>query len=422
MQRNECSITRIEGFELLDSRGNPTVGATVFLEGGQQGTASVPSGASTGSHEAHELRDGGSRYRGLGVQRAVLAIHQVLGPALCGVDCTAQERVDDLLRRADGTDNKEALGANALLAVSLACARAAAAAHRLPLYRALGGAHAHRLPVPMMNILNGGAHASNNVDIQEFMIVPVGAPSFSEALRWGSEIYHALGSLLRERGLSTGVGDEGGFAPDLPSDEAAIELILRAVETAGCNDRQVRLALDAAATEWVRTEGGYHLPKRNRTLSADQLIDEWARLCGQYPILSIEDGLGEGDWEGWRRLTERLGAKVQLVGDDLLVTNLRRLREGIRLGAGNAILIKPNQIGTLSETFDALDAAAAAGWGAGLWHRTGETQDTPQADLALARGGGPIKTGAPCRTDRTAKYNRLLAIERELGSAARYGG
>ncbi len=421
-------ILKCCGREILDSRGNPTVEATVVLTDGTVGVASVPSGASTGIYEAHELRDGDpSRFGGKGVREAVSNICDILSPALSGMYASEQTEVDRAILRLDGTDNKSKLGANATLAVSLATARAAANWYRLPLYRYLGGVDTHRLPVPMMNVLNGGAHASNNMDIQEFMIVPVGAPSFAEALRWGSEIYHALGKLLKADGLSTAVGDEGGFAPDLGSDEDAIRYLIRAIETAGFDTDRVRISLDVAASEWYagsRDGAGhtakseiYTLPKSGETLTRSALIVKWAGYCDRFPILSIEDGLDQSDFAGWAEMTARLGGRIKLVGDDLFVTNTARLKEGIELGAGNAILIKPNQIGTLTETLDVIRVAKEAGYSFILSHRSGETEDTTIADIAVATGAPLIKSGAPCRTERVAKYNRLLRIEASMGKA-----
>ena len=396
--------------------------AEVRLAGGACGMASVPSGASTGIFEAHELRDKDpARYGGKGVQKAAENIRSKIAPALLGQSAARQLDLDRAMQLLDGTENKQKLGANALLAVSLAAAKAAAAAAGLPLYQYLGGPGAHILPVPMMNILNGGAHAANNIDIQEFMVMPVGADTFAEALRWGAEIYHALGALLREKGLATGVGDEGGFAPDLAADDQAIELILEAVRRAGFAKGDVVLALDAASSEW-KAEGGYRLPKRGDFLDAGKLAAHWESLCAQYPIFSIEDGMDEEDWEGWKLLTGRLGGKVQLVGDDLFVTNAGRLRRGIESGVGNAILVKVNQIGTLSETLLTIETAKAAGYHSIISHRSGETEDATIADLAVAVNAGQIKTGAPCRSDRVAKYNRLLRIEEELGAGALYAG
>lgn len=424
--------------EILDSRGNPTVEATVVLTDGSVGVASVPSGASTGIYEAHELRDGDrSRFGGKGVREAVSNVCDILSPALSGMNAADQKEIDDTLLRLDGTENKSKLGANALLAVSLASARAAANWYRMPLYRYLGGVEANRLPIPMMNVLNGGAHASNNMDIQEFMIVPVGAPSFAEALRWGSEIYHTLGRLLKADGLSTAVGDEGGFAPDLGSDEAAIEYLIRSIEGAGYGTDRVKISLDVAASEWYvgsrdtaasmeKSLSGkekqeiYTLPKEGLSLSRSALIDKWADYCSRFPLLSIEDGLDQSDFAGWADMTARLGEKVKLVGDDLFVTNTARLREGIAAGAANAILIKPNQIGTLSETLEVIRTAKEAGYSFILSHRSGETEDTTIADIAVATGAPFIKSGAPCRSERVAKYNRLLRIEGSLGKSC-YG-
>lgn len=408
--------------EILDSRGNPTVEATVVLTDGIVGVAGVPSGASTGQFEAHELRDGDpSRYAGRGVRDAVRNVCDIISPALSGMYASDQEEIDKTLLQLDGTANKTKLGANAMLAVSLACARAAANWYRIPLYRYIGGVGAHRLPIPMMNVLNGGAHASNNVEIQEFMILPVGAPSFIEALRWGSEIYHTLGKLLKADGHSTGVGDEGGFAPNLASDEAAIEYLIRAIKEAGYDTEHVKISLDVASSEW-REKGkdtspeAYYLPKAGRAMHRDELICRWEEYVDKYPIFSIEDGLAEDDFEGWVMLTERIGDKVRLVGDDLFVTNTSRLQQGMTMGAGNSILIKPNQIGTLSETLDVIRVAKEGGYDFILSHRSGETEDTTISDLSVATGAPLIKSGAPCRTDRVAKYNRLLRIEASLGT------
>ena len=414
-------IEKTEGSEIIDSRGNPTVSVTVYLSDGSEGTAAAPSGASTGIFEAHELRDENrERFGGKGVTKAVTNVNTVISPSLSMLGTVDQKTVDDTMIRLDGTENKSRLGANAILAVSLATARAVANSKKIPLYRYIGGINAKRMPVPMMNILNGGAHAGNNIDIQEFMIMPVGAPCFSEALRIGSEIYHTLGGILRERGMSVAVGKEGGYAPNLNSDEEAIEIILTAIERAGFDTDCVKLALDAAASEW--TEGRkYVLPKRKTVYTSEELVAYWERLCAKYPIVSIEDGLGEEDWKGWEHLTQRLGKEVRLVGDDLFVTNTKRLAEGIERGAGNAILIKPNQIGTLTETLEAIALAKGNGMDAVVSHRSGETEDTVIADIAVATNAGYIKTGAPCRSERTAKYNRLLTIQRELGSASVYG-
>lgn len=404
-------IQKVFGCEILDSRGNPTVSATVQLTDGTMGTAAAPSGASTGKFEAIELRDGDQRrYGGKGVLKAVRSVSEIISPALEKVPSLTVREIDHVLCKLDGTPNKAHLGANATLAVSMAAARAIAAHYRMPLYRFLGGAVAYQLPRPMMNILNGGAHAGNNIDIQEFMIVPTGAPNFREGLRWCAEITHTLGQQLKARGLSTGVGDEGGFAPDLESDEAAIEAVLEAVEKAGYGDK-VQLALDAAGSEWAQENGRYRLPKRGKELDTEDMIEYWENLVQKYPILSIEDPLGEEDWQGWAEMTRRLGDKVQLVGDDLFVTNSERLRQGMDEGAGNAILIKPNQIGTLTETLDCIELAKRGGYKTIISHRSGETEDTFIADLAVAVNAGQIKTGAPCRTERVAKYNRLLRIE-----------
>ena len=398
----------------MDSRSTPTVGAEVILEDGSRGFAISPSGASTGAYEAHEMRDGdASRYSGKGVLKAVSAVNDMICPALRGYPADNQRLADRAMCELDGTENKSRLGANAILAVSLATAKAAAAHYKMPLYRYLGGINAQVLPRPMMNILNGGAHASNNIDIQEFMIIPFDICCFSEGLRRCSEIYKALGSILKEKGKSTGVGDEGGFAPDLDSDEAAIELITAAIEKAGYTAENTKIALDVASSEWY-SGGEYLLPKRNVKMTADELIEYYERLAQKYPIISIEDGAAEEDWNGWKNLTERLGKRIQLVGDDLFVTNIKRFKKGIAEGAGNSILVKPTQIGTLSETMDVVEAARKNGYTAVISHRSGETEDTTVADLAVALNAGQIKTGAPCRSDRVAKYNRLLIIENEL--------
>lgn len=398
----------------MDSRSTPTVGAEVILEDGSRGFAISPSGASTGAYEAHEMRDGdASRYSGKGVLKAVSAVNDMICPALRGYPADNQRLTDRAMCELDGTENKSRLGANAILAVSLATAKAAAAHYKMPLYRYLGGINAQVLPRPMMNILNGGAHAANNIDIQEFMIIPFDICCFSEGLRRCSEIYKALGSILKEKGKSTGVGDEGGFAPDLDSDEAAIELITAAIEKAGYTAENTKIALDVASSEWY-SGGKYLLPKRNVKMTADELIGYYERLAQKYPIISIEDGAAEEDWNGWKNLTERLGKRIQLVGDDLFVTNIKRFKKGIAEGAGNSILVKPNQIGTLSETMDVVEAARKNGYTAVISHRSGETEDTTVADLAVALNAGQIKTGAPCRSDRVAKYNRLLIIENEL--------
>jgi len=416
-------IEEIKAREILDSRGNPTVEVEVFLSDGAWGRAAVPSGASTGAYEALELRDGdASRYNGKGVLKAVENIQNVIAGELLGQDALNQRAIDELLIGLDGTPTKSRLGANAILGVSLAVARAAANSVGLPLYRYLGGVEAHILPVPLMNILNGGKHASDSTDLQEFMIVPAGAPSFAEALRWGSEVYHALKKVLASKGYNTNVGDEGGFAPSLRANEEAVELLLEAIEKAGYKPgEQICLALDSAASEFYQ-DGKYVLKKEGRTLSAEEMVEFYAGWVEKYPIISIEDGLAEDDWEGWKLLTERLGGKIQLVGDDLFVTNVERLRKGIELGAANAILIKLNQIGTLTETLEAVKMARDAGWGAIISHRSGETEDTTIAHLAVATGVGQIKTGAPCRSERVAKYNELLRIEEWLGNSAAYAG
>lgn len=413
-------IHSVHGREILDSRGNPTVEATVVLADGTVGRASVPSGASTGQFEALELRDKDSgRYGGKGVTQAVNHINTTIREAIVGA-CASFYDVDRILLRTDGTEDKSKLGANATLAVSLATAKAAAADLSLPLYRYLGGRNGVRLPVPLMNILNGGAHASNSLDVQEFMIVPVGFSSFAEALRAGVEIYHTLGRNLKKAGKSTAVGDEGGFAPDLGGDREAIEFILAAICDAGYDTDRVKVALDVAASEWA-SDGKYHMPKENRNMTTAELIQRWSDLVADYPIISIEDGVGENDDAGWRQLTEALGSKILLVGDDFFVTNPRRLRDGIAHGEANAVLVKPNQIGTLTETLDVIRIAAEAGYRSIVSHRSGETGDTSIADIAVATGAGFIKTGAPCRYERVAKYNRLLQIERELGDTAVYG-
>lgn len=407
-------ILSVQGFELMDSRSNPTVGARVILEDGSCGFAISPSGASTGAYEAHEMRDSDSaRYGGKGVLKAVSAINEIIAPALKGIAADEQRLIDKTMTELDGTENKSRLGANAVLAVSLAAAKAAAAHYGLPLYRYIGGINAKVMPRPMMNILNGGAHAANNIDIQEFMIIPFNICCFSEGLRRCSEIYHALGSILKSHGKATGVGDEGGFAPDLESDEAAIELIIEAIEKAGYTTENTKIALDVASSEWY-SGSEYLLPKRNIKMTADSLIDYYEGLAAKYPIISIEDGAAEEDWNGWKKLTDRLGKRMQLVGDDLFVTNVRRFKKGIADGAGNSILVKLNQIGTLSETLDVVELARENGYTAVISHRSGETEDTTIADLAVALNAGQIKTGAPCRTDRVAKYNRLLIIENEL--------
>jgi enolase len=416
-------IEDVIGREVLDSRGNPTVEVDVFLEGGAVGTAMVPSGASTGAHEAVELRDGDpQRYGGKGVLGAVRHINDTIRPELLGVDAVDQVSLDRLLIDLDGTDNKSKLGANALLGVSLAVAHAAAESVGLPLYRYLGGAAARTLPVPLVNILNGGKHAIDSTDFQEFMIVPLGAPSFREGLRWAAETFHALGALLHDQGLSTTVGDEGGYAPSLGNNEDAIAAVLTAIERAGYTPgEQIAIALDPASTELYR-DGRYTLAREDRALSGTELIDFWADWVERYPIVSLEDGLAEDDWSGWTALTERLGDRIQLVGDDLLVTNTERLARGIRERAANSILVKLNQIGTLTETVEAVEMAQRAGWTAVVSHRSGETEDTTIADLVVALNTGQIKTGSVSRSERIAKYNRLLRIEEELGDAADYAG
>ncbi len=407
-------ILKIEGFQLLDSRSNPTVGAKVYLRDGSVGFAAAPSGASTGEFEAYEKRDNNpSFYKGKGVLKAVESINTEISSALSGLDAQNQKQLDKIMIALDGTENKSRLGANAILAVSLAVAKAAAKAYRLPLYRYLGGINAVTLPKPMMNILNGGAHAGNNIDIQEFMIIPACAQSFSEGLRICSEIYHTLKEILKKDGLSTAVGDEGGFAPDLSDDKMALNYIMKAVNYAGYDQSQIKIALDIASSEWYK-EGVYHLPKRNTDLSARSLIDYYKALCSEYPIISIEDGIAENDWENWEALTTELGDSLQLVGDDLFVTNSQRLKIGIERKCGNAILIKPNQIGTLTETLEVISLAHASGYKTVISHRSGETEDTTIADIAVAVNSGQIKTGAPARSDRVAKYNRLLMIESEL--------
>lgn len=407
------SIERVCGFEVLDSRGNPTVRAEVQLSDGTVGSASVPSGASTGINEAVELRDEDSRFGGKGVRKAVSNINKVIAPEIRGMNSSDIVRLDNKLKNLDGTETKSDLGANAILAVSLASAKAAAKHYKLPFYRFIGGANANRLPVPMMNILNGGAHASNNVDIQEFMIMPVGACCFSEGLRMGSEIYHSLGKVLKSMGLSTTVGDEGGFAPNLSSDEEAIEVIIEAIGKAGYNTDTVKIALDAASSEWY-DDGSYTLPKRGKKMTTGELINYWDELISKYPIISLEDPLGEEDWNGWSEITDKLGEMVQLVGDDLFVTNTKFLKKGIQTGSANSILIKYNQIGTLSEALEAVQLAKDSGYSAVISHRSGETEDTSIADIAVGTNAGQIKTGAPCRSDRTAKYNRLLRIEADI--------
>ena len=415
-------IESIEAREILDSRGNPTVHVTVMLADGATGSAAVPSGASTGAHEAVELRDGGKRYNGKGVSKAVRNVNTEIAKALKDFPAAEQRAIDRVLCELDGTPNKGRLGANAILGVSLAVARAAAESQGLPLYRYLGGAGAHRLPVPMFNILNGGKHAPDSTDFQEFMVMPVGAETFSEGLRMGVEVYHALHAILHERGLATSVGDEGGFAPSLPGNEDAVQVVLEAVERAGYKPgSDAVLALDPASTE-LFSGGKYALAKEKRILTSAEMVDHWAGWVEKYPIRSIEDGLAEDDWEGWASLVAKAGDRCQLVGDDLFVTNVERIRRGISEKSANSVLVKLNQIGTLTETMEAIEMAQRAGWTAVISHRSGETEDTFIADLAVATGAGQIKTGAPARSERTAKYNRLLEIEAELGPGASYAG
>ena len=414
-------VARVHGREILDSRGNPTVEVDVFLESGERGRAAVPSGASTGAHEAVELRDGDkTRYAGKGVRKAIGHVNEEIATALRGADASDQRGIDERLINLDGTANKSRLGANAVLGASLAVARAAALAAGQPLYRHLAAGHEMLMPVPMMNILNGGRHAQTKVDFQEFMVVPAGAASFSEGLRWGTEVFHALKAILHERGLGTGQGDEGGFAPELDANEDAMRLLVDAMERSGhAPGRDVFIALDPAASEFYR-DGEYQLAGEGRSMPAQELIDRWATWIDRYPVISIEDGLAEDDWDGWRVLTKRLGKRVQLVGDDIFVTNVVRLRHGIESGIANSILIKVNQIGTLTETLETMATAQRAGYSTVISHRSGETEDTFIADLAVATGAGQIKTGAPSRSERVAKYNRLLRIEEELGSTATY--
>jgi enolase len=415
-------IARVHGRQILDSRGNPTVEVDVLLRSGAAGRAAVPSGASTGQLEAVEIRDGSEEWGGKGVSRAVANVNGELGDAVRGLDPADQARLDRRMVELDGTPNKGRLGANAILGISLAAARAAAAEVGQPLWRYLGGEAAHVLPVPLMNVLNGGAHADNRVDFQEFMIVPLAAPSFFEAVRMGDEVFHALKRSLHDRGLGTAVGDEGGFAPDLESNESALEVLIAGIKGAGYRPGEdVALAIDPAASE-LRRDGAYELEHEGRTLSSDELTSYWEEVAGRYPIVSIEDGMDEEDWDGWQALTTRLGDRMQLVGDDLFVTNTERLRRGIELGVANSILVKVNQIGTLTETLDAIRTAREAGYTAVMSHRSGETEDTTIADLAVATSCGQIKTGAPSRTDRVAKYNQLLRIEEALGADATYPG
>jgi len=421
------TIVGIKAREILDSRGNPTVEVDVLLEDGSFGRAAVPSGASTGAHEAVELRDTKEkRYMGKGTAGAVKNVNDKIAPKVIGMDAMAQEDIDRLMIELDGTPNKGKFGANAILGVSLAAAKAAAASACLPLYRYLGGCNANILPVPMMNILNGGKHADNNVDFQEFMIMPVGAPSFAEALRMGAETFHTLKKVLKEKGYNTSVGDEGGFAPSLKSNEEALEVVMEAIKKAGYKPgKDIAIALDPAANELFDGKTGkysfFKSDPKNK-VSSDTMVEHWAKWVSKYPIISIEDGLAEDDWDGWKTMTNKLGGKIQIVGDDLFVTNTERLAKGIELGSANAILIKLNQIGTLTETFEAINMAKRAGWNAVISHRSGETEDSTIADLAVATGVGQIKTGSACRTDRICKYNQLLRIEEELGKSARYAG
>ena len=419
-------IEKVIAREIIDSRGNPTVEADVYLDDGVVGTGASPSGASTGEFEALELRDGDkSKFGGKGVSKAVNNVNTIINDVLVGMDAYDIYAIDKAMIDADGTDDKSKLGANAILAVSIAAARAAALDLDIPLYRYLGGQNGNTLPCPMMNILNGGAHATNTVDTQEFMIMPAGAPTFREGLRWCTEVFHALQSLLKAAGLATSVGDEGGFAPNLKDDDETLGYIIKAIEKAGyVPGKDFVLAMDAAASEWKseKGKGFYHQPKSGKEFTSTELVDHWVALVEKYPIISIEDGLDEEDWEGWQYMTKKLGGKLQLVGDDLFVTNTKRLSKGIELGAGNSILIKLNQIGSVSETLDAIKMAHKAGYTAIVSHRSGETEDTTIADLAVALNAGQIKTGAPSRSERVAKYNRLLRIEEELGSAAVYAG
>jgi enolase len=416
------SIEHVIGREVLDSRGNPTVEAEVWLDSGARGRAIAPSGASTGIREAVELRDGGERFSGKGVLRAVANVNGEIADVVGGIDPLDQRAVDHAMIDLDGTPDKGRLGANAMLAVSLASAKAVADDLEIPLYRSIGGANAHALPVPMLNVLNGGAHANNSIDFQEFMVMPVGAASFSEALRWGTETYHALRTILNERGMSTAVGDEGGFAPDLPQNEDAIKLLLEAIERAGrVPGEEIALALDPATSE-LWDDGAYVLAGEGRTLSSGELVDYWVELADRYPIVSIEDGMAEEDWDGWAACTKALGGRVQLVGDDIFVTNAEILERGIREGVANSILVKLNQIGTLTETLETVALAAGAAYSTVISHRSGETEDTTIADLVVAVNAGQIKTGAPARSDRVAKYNQLLRIEEDLGESASFPG
>lgn len=415
-------IVEVVGREVLDSRGNPTVEVEIVLDSGATGRAIVPSGASTGEHEAVELRDGGPRYLGKGVTKAIANVNNTIAPAVIGLDATDQRAFDATLINLDGTENKSRLGANAMLGASLAVAHAAANELELPLYRAIGGPHAHVLPVPMMNVINGGAHADNNIDLQEFMIMPIGAPSFKEGLRWGVETYHTLKKVLHDRGLSTAVGDEGGFAPNLSSNEEAIVVLVEAIEKAGyAPGVDIAIALDPAMSELYRN-GSYHLDGEGKVLSKSEMVDWWVRLVDRYPIVSIEDGMAEDDWDGWSEMTIALGQRIQLVGDDLFVTNAKRLKMGIERKVANSVLVKVNQIGTLSETLDTVEMATRHSYTSVMSHRSGETEDATIADLAVATNCGQIKTGAPARSDRVAKYNQLLRIEEMLGDSARFRG
>ncbi len=418
------AIVDVHARQIIDSRGNPTVEAEVTLDNGVMGRAAVPSGASTGMFEACELRDGGDAYMGKAVTKAVENVNSEIADELIGMNALDQVAIDHAMIALDGTPNKSRLGANAILAVSLANARACAESLGLPLYRYIGGVNAKTLPVPMMNIINGGAHASNNVDIQEFMIMPVGAPTFTEGLRWCCEVFHTLKKVLKENGTpAPGVGDEGGYAPNLKKDEDALAVIVQAIEAAGYKPGEdFKIAMDVASSEWFQEDGTYFLPKAKKTMTAQQLVNRWKGYCDKYPIISIEDGVAAEDWEGWKLLTKALGNRVQLVGDDLFVTNVERLSKGIELGVANSILIKVNQIGSLTETLDAIEMANRAGYTAIISHRSGETEDTTIADLAVALNAGQIKTGAPSRTDRVAKYNQLIRIEEELEDQAKYLG
>lgn len=424
MKQLKTAIEEVTARQIFDSRGNPTVEAQITLADGTKAIAAAPSGASTGTYEALELRDKDNQYGGKGVLKAVGNVKKIIADALKGENAADVYKIDNIMKTADGTESKKNLGANAILAVSCACAKAAAASLRLPLYKFLGGINGVTLPMPMLNILNGGAHASNSLDVQEFMIMPVGAPTFKECMRFSTEIYHSLASLLKSEGHSTAVGDEGGFAPDLKSDKEALELIIKAAENAGYKPKtHFLLAMDAAASEWKTAKPGhYRLPKSGKEFSSAQLIDHWEQISKDYPLFSLEDGLDQEDWEGWRELTGRLGGKLQLVGDDLFVTNVKRLEKGIAMGCGNSVLIKLNQIGTVSETLDAIKLAQSSGYTAVISHRSGETEDSFIADLAVAANAGQIKTGAPCRSERVAKYNRLLRIEEQLTCAADFPG